>query len=276
MEKLTVITWMIIGVLAGGCNKAAKESPKVASDPVPTNAIQKEESSKVDFVGASASVLIERMLVKTGQLEMKVVSIEQSRLEIQKLAKGVGAYLGTEDQSADGGRINYSAVIRVPSAGFDELIRKIEALGSKLESKSVTSEDVTAEFVDVEARLKTKRDLSERYHEILKNAKTISDVLAVETQIGNVQTEIESMEGRLKFLRDQVSLSTLTVRMYESTGVDFGFGSKLVKGFRGGWDGLLSFVVVIAYLWPLAILLGMVYWIYQRMNRKKPDWPSKE
>ena len=96
-------------------------------------------------------------------------------------------------------------MIRVPADRFDELLLIIEPLASKIESKNINTQDVTEEFIDVETRLKTKKELETRYLEILKQAKTVTDIISIESQIATVRSEIESMEGRINYLKNQVS-----------------------------------------------------------------------
>jgi hypothetical protein len=129
-------------------------------------------------------------------------------------------------------------------------------------------QDVTEEFIDVEARLKAKKDLEARYLELLKLAKRVEEMLSIESQLSNVRAEIESMQGRLNFLRNQVDYSTIKISYYELTGVDFGFASKFVHSLRNGWDNLLSFLIAVVNVWPFVLLLAGGIFLFARYRKK--------
>jgi hypothetical protein len=94
-------------------------------------------------------------------------------------------------------------------------------------------------------------------------------MLDVEKEIGNLQSEIESMEGRLKYLTDRISLSTLTVTFYEHSDRSFAFGHKILKGFSSGWKGFLWLIVVFVYLWPLWLILFTGLWVLLHFLKRK-------
>ena len=81
-------------------------------------------------------------------------------------------------------------------------------------------------------------------------------MLSIESQLGSVRAEIESMEGRLNYLNNQVAFSTIKVSYYELTGINFGFASKFVYSLKNGWDNLLTFLIAVVNVWPFLILVG--------------------
>ena len=221
---------------------------------------------------ASDVVTTERKLIRNGSLMLEVEDVKKTKTEVDKIAAEFSAYTSSEDQNNFGDRLQYNQVIRVPAGRFDELVTRIESLALKVENKNISSQDVTEEFIDVEARLKTKHELEVRYREILKQAKTVSDIVSIESQIASVRGEIESMQGRLNYLKSQVSLSTLTVTYYEKIGSDFGFSSKLKQSFSNGWDNLLSFFIGLIDVWPFLLLIAIAVWLFVRRRKKRqPD-----
>jgi hypothetical protein len=217
---------------------------------------------------ASNDILVERKLIKNGDLSFETNDVKKTKASLEPLCKEFNAYISNENQNHYGNRLQYSLTIRVPAEKFDQLLAKIESEAVKVENRNIHTQDVTEEFIDVEARLKTKKDLEERYKEILKQAKTVQDIVTIEGQLANVRAEIESMQGRLKFLNNQVSFSTLNVSFFQYTGTDFGFANKFVRGLRQGWDNLLAFFIVLANLWPFIILISAA-WIGIRQWRKR-------
>jgi len=215
------------------------------------------------------SAILERKLIRNGQLDFKTTDVKKTKIEIDKISKELNAYISSENENNYGDRLQYTQTIRVPTDQFDNLIKRIEPLANKIDNKSINTQDVTEEFIDVEARLTTKKELEGRFREILKQAKTIEEIVSIESQIANVRGEVESMEGRLKYLQNQVSYSTLNVSYYEIIGADFGFASKFVESIKGGWDNLLSFLIFLVTLWPFVLsLAGMVLWWVRRRKQR--------
>ncbi len=213
----------------------------------------------------------ERKLIRNGDLSFETSDVKKTKDSVETICKEFNAYISNENQSNYGDRLQYNQTIRVPSDKFDELIQRIEADAIKVESKNINTQDVTEEFIDVEARLKTKKELEERYREILKQAKTVQDIVSIESQIATVRSEIESMEGRLHYLKNQVSFSTLNVSYYEIIGTDFGFASKLVRALSQGWDNLLSFLIILVNLWPFILLIAALAWATNRWSKRKKN-----
>lgn len=219
---------------------------------------------------AQQSLTIERMLIRTGNLDMKVKDVKATKAEIEKIVTALNGYIASENESNYGDRIQYMQTIRVPTNGFDELIKKVEALGESTENKNINTQDVTEEFIDVEARLKTKKELEARYLELLKQAKSVADIISIEGQLNQVRAEIESMEGRLKYLKSQVSYSTLTVNYYEPIGAEFGFFGKVKESVGNGWQNLLSFFIGVINVWPFVLVaIGLVFWWLRRRRKAK-------
>jgi urease accessory protein UreE len=95
--------------------------------------------------------------------------------------------------------------------------------------------------VDVEARLAAKKKVEARYLELVAQAKTVTEVLEVERELGNVRAEIESMEGRMKVLRDQVAMSTLTITCTKPQARSDSFTPHVGVAVKEGWNNLLRF-----------------------------------
>jgi hypothetical protein len=211
----------------------------------------------------------ERMLIKTGNLSMQVNDLKAARKKIGDIANQFKAYISDERLDDYGDRLNTALVIRVPSSSYDTLVALIEQTGEKTDTKSVNVQDITEEYIDVEARLKTKKELEARYREILKQAHTVADILSVESNLNNVRAEIESMEGRLKYLMSQVSYSTLHLNFYQKISTDYGFGGKLADGLANGWTNFLAFFIGLANIWPFLIVLGGAGWFFIRWRKRK-------
>jgi hypothetical protein len=160
---------------------------------------KREEQSKAK--ATAIEVPVEKLLIYTAKIEMAVYQVDSALAAVEAIGKDVGGYMSA--------RADNSITIRVPRAKFLDAIRRIEGTGDVVH-RNISAEDVTAEFLDVEIRLKNARAMRDRLQELLAKAQ-VKDALEIEKELARVTEDIERMEGRLKFLRDQVSYSTITV-----------------------------------------------------------------
>lgn len=227
-----------------------------------------EFSDGIENENQIAKVPIRRKLIRHGTISFQTIDLTKANVMIRKLCEQYRAYLGSENQHSFENRLQNDLEIRVPSENFDKLMQALEGLAVKIENKSSSAEDVTEQFIDVEARLKTKKELEARYHELLAIAKNVNEMISIESQIGNVRSEIESMEGQLNYMKNQISFSTIKLSYFEINGTDFGFASKLVGSFGNGWNNLLDFLIVIIQVWPFLIGIFLLTWFVSRWKKE--------
>ncbi len=146
------------------------------------------------------------LIVFTGTIAMLVE--EAAIATTIDAASDAAASLGGYVQKQDG----HSVTVRVPSARFRDAMRELEKLG-QVEDRSVTAQDVTEEAHDLEVRLKSLFATRKRLEEFLQRANNIAEVLSVEEQLARVSTEIDRIEGRMRFLQAQAAMSTITLAL---------------------------------------------------------------
>jgi len=229
----------------------------------------------VPTVANKKSEVVERKLIKEGEIEFETTDAKQTREKIANIVSDCQGYISKDRTSSYTYKMEYNISIRVPAAKFDLLLNTISESAEKLDKKNIRVLDVTEEFIDIESRVKTKKELEERYKELLKKANKVEEILSIEREIGSLRTEIESIEGRFKYLQDRVSYSTLSVSFYEKidekTNTSFGFVSKFTSAIKDGWNIVLWCIIGLTNLWAF-LLLGMlvVFGIkYLRKRRKK-------
>ncbi|MCP2042140.1 DUF4349 domain-containing protein [Pontibacter sp. HSC-36F09] len=211
---------------------------------------------------------LQRKLIKEGQVEYETDQIEQTRQQVFAVVEKHKGYIASDNEFKSPGRTSNTLVIRVPADNFDNLLREATAGVKKFDAREVNVKDVTEEFLDIQARLKTKKELEARFLELLKKANTVTEVLEIEKQIAALRSDIESIEGRLKYLENQVFLSTLTMTFYESAPVYTEFSKEFKAGFRNGWDHLIWFFVFLTNIWPF-LLLGLLLLFGLNVYRKR-------
>ena len=174
-------------------------------------------------------------------------------------------------------------VIRVPSDSFDDAMSDLRGLGEEIERQDVTGTDVTDQFVDLEARLRSWQAQERVLLKLMAKANTINETMQVQNELQRVRYEIESIQGQLRVLRDQTSLATISVSMHERGAAAPKFDEpeetvakpsivvaweKAVAGFLG----VISAVIVgLGYLIPLAAIGALGYLIYRKTRRHPGD-----
>lgn len=212
---------------------------------------------------------VEIKLIKTGNLEFQTSDLGRTYQRIRQAAQTYAGFLSNESTSNEYDRIVQHLTIRVPSRNFDELVDAVSKGVEHFDVRNIEAVDVTEEFVDAEARLKTKKQVEQRYQDLLKRAGKISEILDIERQIGELRAEIESIEGRLRYLRNRVDYSTLDIRFYKKIAEHRVVEeNRFGRAFRNGWDGLVGFALGLTSIWPFLIIMGVVGYFFWRRWRK--------
>jgi hypothetical protein len=268
------LAFVAIVLLSFACERSTKLEVSRPADMqmAPPPAISKSASYNVNESESTTDDLSTRKLIRTGILSVEVGDIAKVKNEVEQICKAAHAYLSSETQSNYDFRHEYQQVIRVPGANFDGLVKSLEALGTAIETKSIETSDVTAEFIDTEARIKAKKALEERYLDILKKATTVKEMLEVEAQLTEVRAELESMEGRIKYLTNQVAYSTLTFSFYQPLKNDYGFGGKIAASLANGWNALLATVIAILSVWPFVLLIAIIYLAVRKIRTRNRNF----
>lgn len=264
MNSLTKYLGLFIFLIVFGCNQKtemadmAMYESELAPPPPATRQTNVEN--------------IERKLIKEGTVEFETNDLKLTRKTVFTAVDKFKAYVSSDQEYNAPGRKSNTIVIRVPANNFDNFLKEATLGVERFDSKEINVKDVTEEFLDVQARLKTKKELEKRYLDLLKQAKNVTDILEIEKQIGQLRAEIESIEGRLNYLQNRVSFSTLTMTFYESLPNQTEFGQKFKHGLRNGWENLIWFLVALVNIWPFIIVaLGFIIGIQMyRKNKKDP------
>jgi len=215
---------------------------------------------------------VKRKLIKTGDIEFETENITETNKNIKKIINQFDGYIANESEDKYNYKNSQKIEIRLPAKNFDALLAEISKGVEKFDSKNIHVRDATEEFVDIQARLKTKKELEARYLELLSKARNVGEILQIEREIGNLRADIESFEGRLKYLKDQVSFSTLDVYFYETIPFEYEhkFAEKFKNGFGNGWENLLYFFIGLINIWPFVlIIIVLVYFVRKKLKQRR-------
>ncbi|WP_224337014.1 DUF4349 domain-containing protein [Haloprofundus halobius] len=210
-----------------------------------------------------------REIIRTGELRMQVDELEPARDNLTAAAAARGGYVSDTSVSNRGeGNDTWSegrVVIRVPQENYTSMLDAAKAEGD-VQYEETTTEDVTDEVVDLEARLENLRAERDRLRELYDQANETEDVLAVQRELSDVQSEIERLEGRLQSLEQRVAYSTLTVHLEEprpeglydrAAWYDTGVLSAFLDSVDGVGVTLRALVVGLAYAAPYLLVFGV-------------------
>lgn len=219
---------------------------------------------------ATEGEFVDRKVVRVGEIYFECEDVQETETFLKNEVKNVKGYISNESANSYGERTERRLSIRVPSDRLDGLIEKIQSHAVRIENTNIRSEDVTEQFIDVEARLKTKKELEVRYLSLLQQAKNVDEILRIERELANIRGEIESFQGRLNYLSDRTSMSTLNVTFFVEGQRAFGFISKLTQGVKNGWTNLQWFLVFLVNLWPFLLVFAVILLFILRKKKSPP------
>ena len=166
--------------------------------------------------GSAVTVMPDRYLIKNATIAIEVADARKAGDALVSAVRDAGGHVAGLRETRDGlGHLAAVIEIRVPASTFETTMVRLDALGKVLD-RQVTTQDVTEEFVDASARLRTMKRTEERILDHLNRTAKLEDILKVEGELGRYRERIEQLEGRLRFLQDRVAFSTIKVTLSET------------------------------------------------------------
>ncbi len=307
MKKFVlVISFILLFVTACGGGYTAAEAPFEASEeqlfltsedapaPVVANgeasfAVYADTDAVAEPQGAvpgqdGVSNGRERLIIRTADLSIIVTDTETTMTQIAEMAEANGGWVVTSglyqyNETAKTGNIT----IRVPAEGFNSALAAIKGLATEVSSESSSGQDVTEEYVDLDSRLQNLEATADRVRSFLDSATKVEDALAVNAELSRLEGEIEVIKGRMQYLSQSASFSTITVNLtpdvlsqpieiggWQPEGIAREAIEALVSTLQGVTSALIWFGL---YVLPLLLLFGLpVMWVVryvrQRWNRR--------
>lgn len=226
---------------------------------------------------------VDRHVVRQAQLTLTVGDVEQALVWVRDLAGQRSGFVFGSTSYIEEGYQYAQVTIRVPSDQFEGVLAELRGAPFvvKVEREESSSEDVSAEYVDNESRLKALEATELRLLQLLAQAETIDEILRVEFELNNVRAQIETIKGRQQYLDEMTSFSTISVYLQPDapdSRPDDDEDSLIARVFASTWnnaedflEGLLVFTltagIVIAALSPFGLLAWLVYRLIRRRLR---------
>jgi len=235
----------------------------------------------------SAGEAFNRKIIRNAEIGIEVEEPAPAQQRISSIAESNGGFIVTSEIKQLGSTsTSVTIVMRVPADKFGAAVEAIRTGGGTVTREKITGQDVTEEFIDLEARIRTKVALEQQFLEIMKQARSVSDALEVQTQIANVRTEIERLEGRKRFLENQSSLSTITVTITSPTPVvrteSTGFIAAIKRAFGDTIDVgsgiIIGFIRLVGVSLPVLILIILPILVILRFAWKfaRRRWEARQ
>lgn len=275
--RLKLTFWLVSAVLilalVSGCGGSS-----VKREAAPTPPAAKTAPTASAPADTPTKLADSRKVIETAQISLETRDLPATeKLVMQALDRRKGK-LDSTNVSMDGdGRRTGNYSLRVPSGALQGLVDDIAGLPDVVvRQRSISSQDVTEDFIDSTARLENMQRQEVRLREILARANTVDEVLKVEKELATVRGQIESATGRLKAMSGRIEMSTVKLRISEVTLVtEANFFGKLRAILRDSWvnagDVLLYLIASVIVLSPLILLVALAVWFWRR--RKKTQRP---
>lgn len=269
---MKLLSYALVLLLPLMCASPKGESIDYAESPAMDYETEVVDSNNYKAYGAPiAKEDIEQKIIKTSYLKFETQDLDKTYLQIKKAIQDNKGFIQDDNSNKSYNTITRHLIIRIPTNNFQKTIDAVVKDVAYFDTKRISAKDVTEEFIDLEARLKAKLTLEKRYLELLSKAKTVKEMLEIERELSNIREEIEAKQGRLKYLQNKVSLSTIDVEFYKLTSetpVTTSYGTKMWNAIKSGFNGISIFFLGLLHIWPFLLLLVIAGLLVKRWIKK--------
>lgn len=283
-----ILTMTLCAGMLTGCGSASTEAVAVEdTQGMPaanqqTNDAEVQESGLTDTKTMVLEPQDDRKIIYNADLSLESKEFVQTRDALLEAAAKADAYM---QQSSEGGSEEWGSrwidyTFRVPSQNYQDFLNSASESGNLL-NKSESTEDVTANYVDVEARLDSLQKQESRLLELANQAESLEDLLAIEKQLTDVRYQIERYTGQKNVMDNQIAYSTVNVHLSEVqtlTPTSQKFGTRIKTAFQGSWEnfveGCQDFLIGLIYMLPGLVILAVIVVVFvlvlKKVQKKRP------
>ena len=173
--------------------------------PVSSTALQRQEPNTVEIA--------DRQIISQASLSVEVEDVAGAVAQVRTIAETRGGFISQVATTGTPGRQRSDLVVRVPQGEFFDTLESIKGLG-KVWAENAGSEDVTEQFIDLEARLRSALREEQSLLSLLERADTVSNILTIERELARVRSDIERLQGQINYLSRRVDLATISVALF--------------------------------------------------------------
>lgn len=247
-----------------------------------------ESVGYADAIGGAGVPPLDTNVVRDGRVDLRIAegTFDARGSEIRAIATELGGYVSSGESHIEGyGEDRYAVgwfTLRIPSDRFDDAVSRVEGLGER-SSSSLSSQEVSDQYVDLNGRLKYWRQQEVFYNGLLAQAQDVTDLVAIQVQMQEVLLNIEQIEGQLQYLDGRTSFGTLTVGLTEApdtvVSVVENDPGPIAEAFDQAGEVLLAtvafLIVTVAVVIPIGILALMVWLILRLFLPRRKDRPAE-
>jgi hypothetical protein len=234
----------------------------------------REEYNDGGHYGSGENIQVETKIIRNAYMSIEVEDFFLASQKAEAYAKKYGGYVSNSDAAADmNNKHSGTITIRVPELHFDAAIAELTLLGD-VKSKNTNGNDVTEEYIDLESRISSSKAHEERLVTMYKNATNVKEMMNIENELSRVRSEIESMQGRLRYMESRVEMSTITVHLYEEAPAvkEWGVWQSMKKALNNSLATLRWMIELLGWLLPLiAVGAGIALLVRWRIRKSRAE-----
>ena len=283
---LAMLFLLLMVVAACGAAEDVGARPAGAPTLTPAPFRDAQDAKGSPGLAGSTETSIDRLIVRTVNFNVLVKDVAGTVESVASVARAMGGFvLSSQLSGEEDSRYGYIS-IRVPAEQTDAALSQLRALAVRVESERSSAQDVTEEYVDLQARLKSLQNTEEQYLSLLLRAETVEDTLKVQKELSSIQSQIEQLKGRTNYLEQTSATSLINVEMRPVSSpealVQPGWSAletakNAIRSLAGFGQGLADVAITLAIFTPVFVPLGVAAWFGYRWlaRRTQIDLPRR-
>jgi hypothetical protein len=279
---------LVTGIMLAGCSAGASDNASSTKADAPEAAVGGAGGPAADVAQGKDSPakapdlsVDQRSIIYTGSITIRVDDVNQAAAKASGVILGAGGFVGGDKRNVTDKASDATLILRVPAEKFQSVVDQIATTLGKEEQRSINTEDVTEQTVDLDARIATQQARVVSGRRLLAQAKSLSDLIMLEKEVATRESDLASLQAKKRKLADLTALSTITVVLLDPGAVVVAENdgpAGFLGGLKGGWDALVAslgvVLTVLGALLPWIIALGVPIWaalyFYRRYVRRRP------
>lgn len=302
MKRISMLLLMVLALVVAGCGSAQESMDRQAApmesapaNDMPSSEMVQERGAMADMDdSALSSDEHDRMIIYNANISIVVGDTVQSQEEIAEMVNRLGGYLSSAESYKSGDNlVSINLTVRVPAEKFNATMAELREMAREVTRESISSEDVTQEYVDLESRLTALEAKAERLEELMAEAEDTEAVLAIYRELSSTQQEIEQTKGRMRYLERSAAMATITIRLtpdelarpvevagWRPQGTAKRAIETVIKAFQWLFDALIWIVLVVL---PIIAFVGLIIFgvikllglVFRRRRKEEPEISEK-
>jgi outer membrane murein-binding lipoprotein Lpp len=276
-------------VPSGNSNSAAPAQQEASNQAKEQSNVAKPADS-FNAIAPGGAAAVDRKIIYKANLTMQVDNYPEAQAKIESAVSLAGGYILQFNESETTYEKSGSFVVKVPANGFQSLLKQLETIHPSVK-KNMQGQDVSEEFVDLSSRLKAKQLVESRLIGFMEKAAKTDELLAFSNELGKVQEEIERIKGRMRYLEQNVSYSTIEIRLSQKLGsaavIQANDRGPLFQRAAAALNES-AIVLILVFQWiivaaaailPVALVLALlgfpIYWVRRSRRKKRVEIRNK-